>query len=210
MLKRGIIGLIAVVVAILAGSMAVTMAQKTAPGHRAPRQPVDEPLPLPGERRVDAAEAVAGDDPMAAVDSFLDRNRKEADDSIKALSREAEALRARLQKVEAALARWQTVSAALSQGLAPTANGPASTPGPPIRWKQRPQAPDLPPPLPREEPAVPPGIALPEPGPDGPPPLSEVPLPGPVAPPGVPGEGPPPSEPTSLPPPGPSSIPIPK
>jgi hypothetical protein len=105
-----------------------------------------------------------GDDPMGAVETFLDRNRKEAENSIQTLNQEAEALRTRLQKVEAALARWQDVSKALkAEGTTPqsqptttqlepipaSAEQPAMKPEPaspqsPSKWS-KPSAEGLPP-----------------------------------------------------------------
>ena len=61
-------------------------------------------------------------DSIVDVDAFLDRSRKETDDAVNALGREAEALRARLHKVESALTRWQAVSAALKHQNGPEAN----------------------------------------------------------------------------------------
>jgi len=54
-------------------------------------------------------------DPLQAVDSFVDRNRREADEAIRQLNSEAKELRERLKKVESALARWQKLSQALNQ-----------------------------------------------------------------------------------------------
>jgi hypothetical protein len=84
------------------------------------------PLPLPPSEEAKAADApslpgtaelppavVTTDDPMQAVEAFLQRNRKEADEAIKALTQERDSLRARLQKVEAALGRWKAVAGAL-------------------------------------------------------------------------------------------------
>lgn len=98
---------------------------------------------------------------MKVVESFVERNRKEAEDSIKALSKEAEELRARLKKVEAALERWQAVSRALAgepegavvestpaapSGLSTTVEASpadlAPAPSPPV---------EIPPPGPRQE-----------------------------------------------------------
>jgi hypothetical protein len=62
--------------------------------------------PLPG---------AAPDDPMQDVEAFVQRNRKEADEAIKALTQERDSLRARLQKVETALGRWKAVAGALEQ-----------------------------------------------------------------------------------------------
>jgi hypothetical protein len=66
----------------------------------------------------------ATDDPMQAVEAFVQRNRKEADEAIKTLTQERDSLRARLQKVEAALGRWKAVAGALEQSQA-TAAQPA-------------------------------------------------------------------------------------
>jgi hypothetical protein len=52
---------------------------------------------------------------MQAVEAFVQRNRKEADEAIKALTQERDSLRARLQKVEAALGRWKAVAGALER-----------------------------------------------------------------------------------------------
>ena len=64
-------------------------------------------------------------DPVDSVESFVERNRKEAEESIKTLTSEAENLKARLIRVESALTRWQTFSRALN------ADQPASQPGVP-------------------------------------------------------------------------------
>ena len=52
-------------------------------------------------------------DPEGAAKAFVERSQKEADEAVAALSKEAEALRARLRKVEAGLARWQAVKESL-------------------------------------------------------------------------------------------------
>ena len=52
-------------------------------------------------------------DPVETVESFVERNRQEAEANIQALATEAENLKARLAKVEAALVRWQSFSRAL-------------------------------------------------------------------------------------------------
>ncbi len=94
--------------------------------------PPAEPPPAPAELAPAAVAAPAlGDDPMGAVDSFLRRNRKEADDSIESLTREAEMLKVRIAKVDAALARWRSVSAALDRDAkAEPRSTPAPGPGP--------------------------------------------------------------------------------
>lgn len=216
MFRRGIVGLLAVLVAILACSVAVSRAQRSATAYGSPalRGPAviqekhEKASPLPVERtsnrRTEPAEPAAGDDPMADVDSFLTRNRKEADDSIKALTREAEALRARLQKVEEALARWQAVSGALNQEADPDTTGPPSKPGPRI-WRRQPlpESRSTPPPaLPVREPLRQPPPPSTDPGPGDLPPANEGPPPAPVPEgPGLP--------PTSEPPP-PPALPVPR
>jgi hypothetical protein len=132
--------------------------------------PTLEPIPVATEPR---SNTVQGDgDPMMAVDAFLTRNRKEADDSIQALTKEAEALRARLQKVEAALARWHHVSEALEQKAEPGRRMELPAPSPRARWKQPDQGPPTPPPGPDDvilrpvpESEVPGRIRRPEPQP---------------------------------------------
>jgi hypothetical protein len=81
-----------------------------------PPPPAVDSLPATTEPPVAIEPGHSSEDPMTAVDAFLRRNRKEAEDSIQALTREAEALRARLAKVEAALARWQSVAGSLNPG----------------------------------------------------------------------------------------------
>jgi hypothetical protein len=186
MRNRKWVGLIAVVLAILAGR-AVTMAQRAELPPtvdlgpqieskaeqkrwrtRADRQPgADEKNPLPSAAQPSTArngpsEPLAADDPMGEVDSFLNRSRKEADESIKVLSREAETLRARLKKVDAALARWQTVAGALGQNSRPSTPESISEASPQLEPIK---PPELPPELPTP-PGEPPRLTPePEPGP---------------------------------------------
>ena len=90
--------------------------------------PEPNPLPPPPTEEAKAADApslpgtavlppavVTTDDPMQAVEAFVQRNRKEADEAIKTLTQERDSLRARLQKVEAALGRWKAVAGALER-----------------------------------------------------------------------------------------------
>jgi len=78
-------------------------------------------------------------DPVATVETFVERNRKEAESAIQTLTTEADNLKARLTKVEAALVRWQNFSRALN------ADQPAAQPDGPVinkpNWKRI--APDL-------------------------------------------------------------------
>ncbi|WP_020466734.1 hypothetical protein [Singulisphaera acidiphila] len=52
---------------------------------------------------------------MDDLKAFHQQSRQKAEDHIKALTKEAETLRARLQKVEAALEGWKALSIALEQ-----------------------------------------------------------------------------------------------
>src|SRR4051794_30673321 len=69
--------------------------------------------PLPGTAVLPPTATT--DDSMQAVEAFVQRNRKEADEAIKTLTQERDSLRERLQKVEAALGRWKAVAGALEQ-----------------------------------------------------------------------------------------------
>ena len=82
-----------------------------------PVTPAGTQLP-PSAELPPLAPGITNDDPMQVVEAFVARNRKEAEDSIQALTQEAETLRARLQKVEAALERWKAVDNALKQAPA--------------------------------------------------------------------------------------------
>jgi hypothetical protein len=79
-----------------------------------------DPSPPTAEKPAEAATLppasapAAAADPEAAAVAFVERSQKEADEAVRALSKEAETLRARLQKVEAGLARWESVKEALA------------------------------------------------------------------------------------------------
>jgi hypothetical protein len=142
-------------------------------GNSLPEVRPEPPGPVP----IEAAPVAAPDpgDPMNAVESFLQRNRREADDSIKALTQEAEALRARLARVEAALGRWQAVSAALNvepKPPQPAAVEKAMEPGE-VRPAAGPPDPALPIPVepapaPVEIPQIPAPVEVPQPPPPAP------------------------------------------
>jgi len=92
--------------------------------------------PLPETRMVtteaEPAQDVPGKlDPVASVETFVERNRKEAESAIQTLTVEAETLKARLAKVETALTRWQSFSRALNadQPASQPVVGPGSKPG---------------------------------------------------------------------------------
>jgi len=83
---------------------------------------------------------------VQTLEAFVLRSRREAEESIEKLTKEAETLRARLQKVETALDRWKGVRDALNQeasagakagqGLDPISS--VSGPGPQSgRWQRR-------------------------------------------------------------------------
>jgi hypothetical protein len=61
-----------------------------------------------------------GDDPEKSAQSFVERNQKEAEEHLKALTAEAEQLRARLTRLESGIRRWQVLVNALrsAQGVA--------------------------------------------------------------------------------------------
>ena len=69
----GIIAALAVVVGV------VSMAQ-------VPPEPSPLPLPTAEEAKAPPLPGAAPDDPMQAVEAFVQRNRKEADEAIKALN----------------------------------------------------------------------------------------------------------------------------
>jgi hypothetical protein len=184
---------------------AVAPAPKEAPGDRKPWRskadpqvastppPTIESIPSNPDPSVAIEPGHASDDPMTAVDSFLRRNRKEADDSIQALTREAEALRARLAKVEAALARWQSVAGSLNPGQRWGQPDGPSEPSPdlsPIESAPRPAAQTKPPAEPPLSPSGPldppsgpqPGTVIPPPGGDAPLTLPNPSTPSPVTP----------------------------
>jgi hypothetical protein len=68
---------------------------------------------------------------MQTVQAFVEKNGKEAEDSIDKLTKEAEMLRARLQRVEAALERWKAVEQALKKEPAKAADAAGKA-----RWER--------------------------------------------------------------------------
>jgi hypothetical protein len=73
--------------------------------------------------------AFEGDDPEQSAQSFVDRNQKEAEEHLKALTAEAQQLRARLAKLESGIKRWQSLVNALKASRAQAAAGPVSERG---------------------------------------------------------------------------------
>jgi hypothetical protein len=96
--------------------------QQTAAVDEAPSIPtIGQALPPAKERAPETNLPTA--DPEAAAIAFVERSQKEADEAIRALGKEAEALRSRLQKVEAGLARWESVKEALTDHGGPVEAG---------------------------------------------------------------------------------------
>jgi len=60
-------------------------------------------------------DAAVSEDPEAAAREFLEANRKEAESRLRALTSEAEQLRARLDRLNAGISRWQSLLDALSR-----------------------------------------------------------------------------------------------
>jgi hypothetical protein len=199
MRRRWLVGTLVVLSVMALAGRVVTLAQRTEAqnlrGDSVPTSPKETPPKgwrSAGDALVKTANGPlepAAEDPMGAVESFLQRNQKEADDSIKALTHEAEALRARLQKVESALGRWKGVAQALEQQAKsgtssppPVAQGtavaPVSESPPPILPKDEgpfllPPAPNSPelPSLPGPDPTPSPKSA---PNPTDPPPTASM------------------------------------
>jgi hypothetical protein len=95
-------------------------------------EPADSTPPLPGSRRLPAPSdnqpATSSNDPEQSAQAFVERNQKEAEDHLKALTAEAHQLRARLTKLESGIRKWQALVNALrsSQGQ-PIASTPGSS-----------------------------------------------------------------------------------
>jgi hypothetical protein len=70
------------------------------------------------------------DDPEQSAQSFVERNQKEAEDHLKALTAEAHQLRGRLAKLESGIKKWQGLVNALKssqgQSIAPSSNVPGA------------------------------------------------------------------------------------
>jgi hypothetical protein len=92
------------------------------PARPEPPEPADPTSHLSGSRRLSAQNdnppPPSSDDPEQSAQSFVERNQKEAEDHLKALTAEAQQLRARLAKLESGIRKWQSLVNALrsSQG----------------------------------------------------------------------------------------------
>jgi hypothetical protein len=97
-------------------------------------EPAESPSPPPVPHRLPALTenqpASSTDDPEQSAQSFVERNQKEAEDHLRALTAEAQQLRARLAKLESGIKKWQGLVSALmsSQGqpVTSTANAPGA------------------------------------------------------------------------------------
>jgi hypothetical protein len=72
----------------------------------------------------------AASDPEKTAQSFVDGCRKEAEENLKALTTEAEQLRARLARLDSGIKRWERLLTALksAQGQSVTSTTPDETP----------------------------------------------------------------------------------
>ena len=104
------------------------------PGSPPHLEPAESPSPPPAPRRLptltENQPAPSTDDPEQSAQSFVERNQKEAEDHLRALTAEAQQLRARLAKLESGIQKWQGLVSALksSQGqpVTSTANAPGA------------------------------------------------------------------------------------
>ena len=96
------------------------------PAESASAPPVPRRLPALTENQP----ASSTDDPDQSAQSFVERNQKEAEDHLMALTAEAQQLRARLAKLESGIKKWQGLANALKssqgQSIASTANAPGA------------------------------------------------------------------------------------
>ncbi len=73
--------------------------------------------------------AATGDDPEQSAQSFVERNQKEAEEHLKALTTEAQQLRTRLAKLESGIKKWQGLVNALKSSQGQPVVVTSSTPG---------------------------------------------------------------------------------
>jgi len=98
-------------------------------------EPAESPSAPPVPRRLPALTenqpASSTDDPEQSAQSFVERNQKEAEDHLRALTAEAQQLRARLAKLESGIKKWQGLVSALksSQGQSIASTATATAPG---------------------------------------------------------------------------------
>jgi chromosome segregation ATPase len=73
--------------------------------------------------------APSADDPEQLALSFVERNQKEAEDHLRALTAEAQQLRARLAKLESGIKKWQDLVSALKSSQGQSVTSTANAPG---------------------------------------------------------------------------------
>lgn len=73
--------------------------------------------------------AASPDDPEQSAQSFVERSQKEAEEHLKALTAEAQQLRARLAKLESGIKKWQCLVSALKSSEGQPIASTATTPG---------------------------------------------------------------------------------
>ena len=111
---------------------AAASAKENSPAHSFPKNheapPPIDPLPVSAEKVLAAPEPIATaevtalpdmspprtDDPEKSAQSFMERSQKEAEQHLKALTAEAEQLRARLAKLDSGIKKWQGLLNALN------------------------------------------------------------------------------------------------
>lgn len=85
----------------------------------APRDPVGDEFDRPAARpepRAAEPDFDPADDPDADARSFVERNRREAQEQLKGLREEAARLKGRLARVEAGIRRWEALADAMERG----------------------------------------------------------------------------------------------
>ncbi|WP_165226300.1 hypothetical protein [Aquisphaera insulae] len=92
------------------GSAASSPAASPAPMPIGPASAVPTTSPIPVAR---AGAPKGSDDPESSARSFVERNAREAEEHLRALTAEAEELRGRLEKLESGIKQWEGVLRAL-------------------------------------------------------------------------------------------------
>jgi hypothetical protein len=82
-----------------------------------------------GLRTLPENQPAPSDDPEQSAQSFVERNQKEAEDHLRALTAEAQQLRARLAKLESGIKKWQGLVSALKSAQGQPINSAAFAPG---------------------------------------------------------------------------------
>jgi len=95
------------------------------------QQAAAAPAPAAIRTLQESQPAASTDDPEQAAKSFVERSQKEAEDHLRALTAEAQQLRARLAKLESGIKKWQCLVSALksSEGVQVPVITTANPPG---------------------------------------------------------------------------------